>query len=52
MSRLAPIRGQSEDRVGHPEIPEGLPLDPLVEDVGKDLDPFDLICHVPVHVEP
>ena len=21
-------------------------LDPLAEDVGKDLDPFDLICHV------
>ncbi len=25
---------------------EGLPLGPLAEDVGKDLDPFDLICHV------
>ena len=25
---------------------EGLSLDPLAEDVGKDLDPFDLICHV------
>lgn len=25
---------------------EGLPLDPLIEEVGKDLDPFDLICHV------
>jgi type I restriction enzyme R subunit len=25
---------------------EGLPLDPLAEDVGKDLDPFDLICHI------
>jgi type I restriction enzyme R subunit len=25
---------------------EGLPLDPLSEEVGKDLDPFDLICHV------
>lgn len=25
---------------------EGLLLDPLAEDVGKDLDPFDLICHV------
>ncbi|MGA8760534.1 MAG: DEAD/DEAH box helicase family protein, partial [Stellaceae bacterium] len=25
---------------------EGLPLDPLLEEVGKDLDPFDLICHV------
>lgn len=25
---------------------EGLLLDPLIEEVGKDLDPFDLICHV------
>ncbi len=25
---------------------EGLPLDPLAEEVGADLDPFDLICHV------
>jgi type I restriction enzyme R subunit len=25
---------------------EGLPLDSLTEEVGKDLDPFDLICHV------
>ena len=25
---------------------EGLPLEPLLEEVGKDLDPFDLICHV------
>ena len=25
---------------------EGLLLDPLAEEVGKDLDPFDLICHV------
>ena len=25
---------------------EGLPLDPLMEEVGKDFDPFDLICHV------
>ena len=25
---------------------EGLLLDPLMEDVGKDLDPFDLICHI------
>jgi len=25
---------------------EGLHLDPLAEEVGKDLDPFDLICHV------
>ena len=25
---------------------EGLLLDPLAEEVGQDLDPFDLICHV------
>ncbi len=25
---------------------EGLPLDPLAEEVGADLDSFDLICHV------
>ena len=25
---------------------EGLFLDPLLEEVGKDLDPFDLICHI------
>jgi type I restriction enzyme R subunit len=25
---------------------EGLPLEPLTEEVGKDVDPFDLICHV------
>lgn len=25
---------------------EGLPLEPLMKEVGKDLDPFDLICHI------
>ncbi len=25
---------------------EGLLLDPLMDEVGKDLDPFDLICHI------
>ncbi len=25
---------------------EGLLLDPLLEEVGKDLDPFDLICYI------
>lgn len=25
---------------------EGLLLDPLAEEVGKDFDPFDLICHI------
>jgi type I restriction enzyme R subunit len=25
---------------------EGLPLDPIAEELGKNLDPFDLICHI------
>jgi type I restriction enzyme R subunit len=25
---------------------EGLPLDPIAQELGKDLDPFDLICHI------
>jgi len=25
---------------------EGLPLEPIAEELGKNLDPFDLICHV------
>jgi type I restriction enzyme R subunit len=25
---------------------EGLPLGPLAEELGRDLDPFDLICHI------
>jgi type I restriction enzyme R subunit len=25
---------------------EGLPLAPIAEELGKDLDPFDLICHI------
>ena len=25
---------------------EGLPLDPIIEELGKDLDAFDLICHI------
>ena len=25
---------------------EGLPLDPIADEVGKNLDPFDLICHI------
>ncbi len=25
---------------------EGLPLDPIADEIGKDLDPFDLICHI------
>ena len=31
---------------------EGLPLDPLADEVGKDLDPFDLICHVAFDAKP
>ncbi len=31
---------------------EGLPLDPIVEELGKDLDPFDLICHVAFDAKP
>jgi type I restriction enzyme R subunit len=25
---------------------EGLPLDPVADEIGKDIDPFDLICHI------
>jgi len=25
---------------------EGLPLDPIADELGRDLDPFDLICHI------
>ena len=31
---------------------EGLPLDILVEELGRDLDPFDLICHVAFDAKP
>jgi type I restriction enzyme R subunit len=31
---------------------EGLPLDPIADEVGKDLDPFDLICHVAFDKKP
>jgi type I restriction enzyme R subunit len=31
---------------------EGLPLDPIAEEVGKDLDPFDLICLVAFDKKP
>jgi len=31
---------------------EGLPLGPIVEELGKDLDPFDLICHVAFDKKP
>lgn len=31
---------------------EGLSLDPLADEVGKNLDPFDLICHVAFDQKP
>src|SRR5208282_2571559 len=31
---------------------EGLPLDPIAEELGKGLDPFDLICHVAFDKKP
>jgi type I restriction enzyme R subunit len=31
---------------------EGLPLAPIIEELGKDLDPFDLICHVAFDAKP
>jgi type I restriction enzyme R subunit len=31
---------------------EGLPFDPIAEELGKDLDPFDLICHVAFDKKP
>jgi len=30
----------------------GLPLDPILDELGKDLDPFDLICHVAFDAKP
>ena len=31
---------------------EGLPLGPIAEELGKDLDPFDLICHIAFDKKP
>lgn len=31
---------------------EGLPLDPILDELGQDLDPFDLICHVAFDAKP
>ncbi len=31
---------------------EGLPLDPILDELGKELDPFDLICHVAFDAKP
>jgi type I restriction enzyme R subunit len=40
-------KGEARKEVVMEELAEeGLPLQPLMEEVGKDLDPFDLICHI------
>jgi type I restriction enzyme R subunit len=40
-------KGEARKRAVIEELEaEGLPLEPLADEVGKDLDPFDLICHV------
>lgn len=31
---------------------QGLPLDAIVEELGRDLDPFDLVCHVAFDAKP
>ena len=31
---------------------EGLPISEIVQELGKDLDPFDLICHIAFDAEP
>ena len=31
---------------------EGLPLDPIREELGRDMDPFDLICHIAFDAKP
>ena len=31
---------------------EGLRLDVIVEELGKDLDPFDLVCHIAFDAKP
>ena len=35
-----------KERVMEELAEEGLPLQPLMDEVGKDLDPFDLICRI------
>jgi type I restriction enzyme R subunit len=37
---------ERKERVMEELAEEGLPLQPLMDEVGKDLDPFDLICHI------
>jgi type I restriction enzyme R subunit len=40
-------KGEERKEVVMEELAEeGLPLQPLMDEVGKDLDPFDLICHI------
>ena len=40
-------KGEARKQVVIDELEaEGLPLGPIAEEVGKSLDPFDLICHV------
>ncbi|MDE2676433.1 MAG: DEAD/DEAH box helicase family protein [Gemmatimonadota bacterium] len=31
---------------------EGLPLIPIVQELGRDLDPFDLVCHIAFDAKP
>lgn len=38
--------GERKDAIIEELAEEGLLLAPLLEEVGKDLDPFDLICHI------
>jgi type I restriction enzyme R subunit len=40
-------KGEERKEVVMEELAEeGLPLQPLMDEVGTDLDPFDLICHI------
>ena len=40
-------KGEARKEVVMQELAEeGLPLQPLMDEVGTDLDPFDLICHI------
>ena len=48
---LQETQAQGQKRIKELEA-EGLPLDPIAEELGKDLDPFDLICHVAIDAKP
>ncbi len=37
---------ERKDAILHELEEEGLPLDTIAAELGKDLDPFDLICHI------